>query len=155
MVNNNLSYRKSVGIILLNNKNKIFVGRRIDKFSKAWQMPQGGIDDNENYHDALCRELCEETSITSMEIIDEYPDMLKYDIAENLRPLYWNGLYKGQMQKWFLCRFIGEENEINIQTTEPEFQEWAWHDQKFILANIVSFKREIYEKIFLYWKKYL
>ncbi|MBL6621070.1 MAG: RNA pyrophosphohydrolase [Rickettsiales bacterium] len=155
MQNNDSKYRKCVGALILNKKNKIFAARRIDKFENAWQMPQGGIDDNEDYEDALFREVKEETSISSIEIIAKYPKLLKYDIPDNLRPIFWSGKYRGQIQQWFLCKFIGNDSEININTAMAEFQEWAWQDSEFITANIVDFKRHIYQSLFTYWQNYL
>ncbi len=152
--NNQLKYRKSVGAIIINNSKKIFAARRIDKFENAWQMPQGGIDDNEIYEDALFREVKEETSISSIEIIAKYPKLLKYDIPNNLLPIFWSGKYRGQVQQWFLCKFIGHDSEINIKTDIPEFQEWAWQDADFITANIIDFKKHIYQSLFAYWQDY-
>lgn len=143
----NLPYRKCVGIVLLNKDNKVFTAKRIDTLSDAWQMPQGGIDKEETPREAAIRELEEETSITNIEIISESRNWLSYDLPKNLIPKLWGGKYKGQQQKWFLCKFLGEESEINIKTNIPEFSEWKWTEFKKVPEIIVPFKRELYQNI--------
>ena len=147
MNKNLLPLRVGVGIALLNNKNKIFVGKRIDNPKSFWQMPQGGVDVNENYLDAAKRELKEETSIKSVELIKELDGWLKYNLPENLLGKIWNGKYSGQKQKWFVMKFLGEDNEINVITKVPEFLEWKWIDIDEITSIAVNFKLNIYKKV--------
>ncbi|MBC8294917.1 MAG: RNA pyrophosphohydrolase [Pelagibacterales bacterium] len=147
MNKNLLPLRVGVGIALLNNKNKIFVGKRIDNPKSFWQMPQGGVDVNENYLDAAKRELKEETSIKSVELIKELDGWLKYNLPENLLGKIWNGKYSGQKQKWFVMKFLGEDNEINVKTKVPEFLEWKWIDIDEITSIAVNFKLNIYKKV--------
>ena len=124
--NNQLPLRIGVGIILLNHKNDIFVGKRIDNPTNSWQMPQGGVDKNENFLEAAKRELEEETSIKTIELIKELDGWLKYDLPKNLLGKLWNGKYRGQKQKWFVMKFLGKTDEINVKTKNPEFLEWKW-----------------------------
>ena len=147
MNKNLLPLRVGVGIALLNNKNKIFVGKRIDNPKSFWQMPQGGVDVNENYLDAAKRELKEETSIKSVELIKELDGWLKYNLPENLLGKIWNGKYSGQTQKWFVMKFLGEDNEINVKTKVPEFLEWKWIDIDELTSIAVNFKLNIYKKV--------
>ena len=121
-----LPLRNGVGIAVLNKENKIFVAKRIDNPADFWQMPQGGIDEGENYFDAALRELKEETSIKSVELIKEISKYTTYDLPDRLLGIIWKGKYKGQKQKWFIVKFNGEENEINIKTKHPEFLDWKW-----------------------------
>ena len=143
----NLPYRSGVGIVVLNKENKVFVARRIDNPKNFWQMPQGGVDKNENYLNAALRELEEETSIKSVELIKELDGLITYDLPDHLLGIIWKGRYKGQTQKWFLLRFVGSDNEINIKTKHPEFLEWKWVDLKEITELVVSFKLELYKKV--------
>jgi putative (di)nucleoside polyphosphate hydrolase len=143
----NLPYRSGVGIVVLNKKNKVFVARRIDNPKNFWQMPQGGVDKNENFLNAALRELEEETSIKSVELIKELDGLITYDLPDHLLGVIWKGRYKGQTQKWFLMRFVGSDNEINIKTKYPEFLEWKWVDLKEITELVVSFKLELYKKV--------
>ena len=143
----NLPYRSGVGIVVLNKENKVFVARRIDNPKNFWQMPQGGVDKNENYLNAALRELEEETSIKSVELIKELDGLITYDLPDHLLGVIWKGRYKGQTQKWFLMRFVGSDNEINIKTKYPEFLEWKWVDLKEITELVVSFKLELYKKV--------
>ena len=142
-----LPLRIGVGIILLNKKNKVFVGKRIDNPKNFWQMPQGGIDNNENFFEAAKRELKEETSIKSVKLIKEFNSWLEYELPKNLLGKIWNGKYRGQKQKWFIMKFIGNENEININTKNPEFLEWKWIDYSKLTDIVVDFKFDIYSKI--------
>ncbi len=144
---NILPLRIGVGIALLNSKNKVFVGKRIDNHKNFWQLPQGGVDDNENYLNAAKRELKEETSIKSVELIKELDGWLKYDLPENLIGKVWNGKYGGQKQKWFIMKFLGNDNEININTEHPEFLEWKWIELEKITDFVVDFKLNIYKEI--------
>jgi|TARA_B110000438_G_C15573442_1_gene546410 putative (di)nucleoside polyphosphate hydrolase len=144
---NILPLRIGVGIVLLNDKNKVLVGKRIDNPKNFWQLPQGGVDDNENYLNAAKRELEEETSIKSVELIKELDGWLKYDLPENLIGKIWNGKYGGQKQKWFIMKFLGNDNEININTEHPEFLEWKWIELDKITDFVVDFKLNIYKEI--------
>ena len=143
----NLPLRSGVGIVVLNKENKIFVAKRIDNPKNFWQMPQGGIDKNENYYEAALRELKEETSITSVELIKEISKKYTYILPDNLIGIIWKGKFKGQVQKWFVMRFVGNETEININTKNPEFLDWKWIDVDQLPKIAVNFKLEIYKKI--------
>ena len=136
--------RIGVGIIVLNNKNRVFVGKRKDNPSNQWQMPQGGVNKDENYLTAMKRELMEETSITNVKIIKEINKMYEYELPENLIGIIWKGKYRGQKQKWFITKFLGKNDEININTDYPEFIEWKWVDAKMLPDVIVDFKRNLY-----------
>ena len=142
-----LPLRTGVGIILLNHENKIFVGKRIDNPKNFWQMPQGGVNQNENFLDAAKRELEEETSIKSIELIKELEGWLKYDLPKNLLGKVWKGKYRGQKQKWFIMKFLGENKEINIQTKNPEFLDWKWIESAKLPNVALSFKVYIYKKL--------
>ena len=143
----NLPLRSGVGIIVLNEDNKIFVAKRIDNPKNFWQMPQGGIDEGEDYHKAALRELKEETSIVSVELIQEINEKLTYILPDNLIGIIWRGRFKGQIQKWFVMRFIGNEAEINIHTTKPEFLEWKWINLEDLTKIAVNFKLNVYKKL--------
>ncbi len=143
----NLPLRNGVGIVVLNKENKVFVAKRIDNPKNYWQMPQGGVDMNENFFEAALRELKEETSIKNVSLIKEIDDYLVYDLPEHLLGIIWKGKYKGQKQKWFIMRFNGTDNEININTKKPEFLEWKWVDIKKITSLVVDFKLEVYKKL--------
>ena len=121
-----LPMRNGVGVIVLNNENKVFVGKRKDNPVDRWQMPQGGVDIGESYLSAMKRELYEETSIKSIKILKEINGFFEYELPKNLVGIIWKGRFRGQKQKWFITRFIGNENEINLQTKNPEFIEWKW-----------------------------
>ena len=142
-----LPLRIGVGIILLNNKNNIFVGKRIDNPEKYWQMPQGGVEKNENLFQAAQRELEEETSIKSIELIKEMEEWLTYDLPNNLLGKIWKGKYRGQKQKWFIVRFVGKDEEINVKTKNPEFIDWKWINSSELTNVVVKFKLNIYKKI--------
>ena len=139
-----LPLRIGVGIILLNKKNKVFVGKRIDNQTNSWQMPQGGVDPNENFLQAAKRELEEETGIKNIKIIKEFDKWLEYDLPKNLLGKIWKGKYRGQKQKWFIMKFLGKNEEINIKTKNPEFSEWKWIDPKNLPNVAVNFKVSIY-----------
>ena len=142
-----LPLRNGVGIAVLNKENKIFVAKRIDNPADFWQMPQGGIDEGENYFDAALRELKEETSIKSVELVKEISKYTTYDLPDRLLGIIWKGKYKGQKQKWFIVKFNGEENEINIKTKHPEFLDWKWIDLDMITEVVVDFKLHIYKEL--------
>ena len=142
-----LPLRSGVGIVVLNKKNKIFVAKRIDNPGDFWQMPQGGIDLGEDYLTAALRELEEETSIKKVKLIKEINETLTYELPENLLGKIWKGRYKGQQQKWFLMRYLGNDDEINIKTLKPEFLEWKWIDIDMITDVVVDFKLDVYKKL--------
>ena len=142
-----LPLRKGVGIVVLNKENKIFVAKRIDNPKNFWQMPQGGVDKNEDYLSAAFRELKEETSIQSVELIKEIDDMTSYELPDHLLGIIWKGRYRGQKQKWFLMKFNGKESEINLNTTHPEFLDWKWIEINKITELVVKFKLNVYKKI--------
>ena len=143
----NLPLRNGVGIIVLNKKNKIFVARRIDNPRKFWQMPQGGIDEGEDYLSAAYRELKEETSITKVELIKELDGFTTYELPNDLVCIICKGKYRGQKQKWFIMKFTGEDKEINIQTQKPEFLEWKWIDLEILTEVVVNFKLHVYKEL--------
>ena len=143
-----LPLRLGVGIALINNKNKVFVGKRIDNPVNFWQMPQGGIDKNESYLKAARRELFEETSIKTVKVLKELNEWLAYDLPKNLLGKIWNGKYRGQKQKWFIMKFLGKNEEININTQDPEFLEWKWIEFENLPKVAVSFKADVYKKIY-------
>ncbi len=140
----NLPLRSGVGIIVLNDNDQVFVAKRIDNPKNFWQMPQGGIDKNENYYEAALRELKEETSITSVKLIKEIDKKYTYILPDNLIGIIWKGKFKGQIQKWFIMRFVGNDSEININTKKPEFLEWKWLNVDELPKIAVNFKRDIY-----------
>ena len=143
----NLPLRIGVGIVLLNNENKVFVAKRIDNPKNFWQMPQGGIDKDEDFLSAAYRELEEETSIKSVELIKQLNGILTYELPDHLLGIIWKGKYRGQKQKWFLMRFIGNENEINVKTKKPEFLYWKWLEIEKITDTVVDFKLDVYKQI--------
>ena len=142
-----LPMRNGVGVIVLNNENKIFVGKRKDNPVDRWQMPQGGVDIGESYLSAMKRELYEETSIKSIEILKEINGFFEYELPKNLVGIIWKGKFRGQKQKWFITRFIGNENEINLQTKNPEFIEWKWIIPDDLPKTIVDFKKKMYVEL--------
>ena len=142
-----LPLRKGVGIVLLNNENKVFVAKRIDNPKNFWQMPQGGVDGGENYYEAALRELKEETSVASVELIQEIDKKLTYILPNHLIRIVWRGRFKGQTQKWFVMRFIGNESEININTKNPEFLDWKWIDLEDLTKIAVNFKLDVYKNL--------
>jgi len=144
MIENKLPLRIGVGIILINNENKIFVGKRKDNPVDKWQMPQGGVNDGEDYVAAMERELFEETSIKNFKIIKEIEHMYEYELPENLIGIIWKGKFRGQKQRWYINRFLGEDNEINLKTKHPEFIEWKWIKPNKLPEVIVDFKRNLY-----------
>ena len=144
---NELPLRLGVGIVLLNQKNEIFVGKRIDNPKNSWQMPQGGVDQNEDLFHAAKRELEEETSVRSVKLIKELDEWLTYDLPENLLGKIWGGKYRGQKQKWFIMKFMGKNEEINIKTKDPEFLDWKWIKSLDLPNVAVKFKVDIYKKL--------
>lgn len=156
MKNDNL-YRPCVGIMLFNSKREIFTAKRIDYDSSAWQMPQGGIEALEEPKEAVIRELFEETSITNqnIEYVSELEKWLYYDIPRDIISRLWNGKFKGQKQKWFLYRYIGKNNQINIDTESPEFCSWKWTPVDSLVESIVPFKKEVYKEVVKNFRKYL
>lgn len=143
----NLPYRSGVGIMLINKNGNIFVAKRIDTKAEAWQMPQGGIDDGEDAKTACLREMLEEIGTNKAEIIGESTDWYSYDLPDNLIPSIWGGKFRGQRQKWFALRFLGEDADINIATEHPEFCEWQWAEPNTLPDLIVPFKRELYRNL--------
>ena len=143
----NLPLRSGVGIVVLNKENKVFVAKRIDNPKNFWQMPQGGVDEGEDFLKAAYRELEEETSIKNVELIKELDGTITYELPDRLLGLIWKGKYRGQKQKWFLMRFIGVDNEINIKTKHPEFLEWKWVDLDKITDLVVDFKLHVYKEV--------
>ena len=144
MIEQRLPLRTGVGIIVLNKQNKIFVGKRKDNPGDKWQMPQGGVDEGEDYITAMKRELFEETSIQNIKIIKEIDKIFQYELPENLVGIIWKGKYRGQKQKWFITRFLGEEKEINLNTKHAEFIDWKWIEPKLLPKVIVNFKKDLY-----------
>ena len=142
-----LPLRCGVGIIVLNNDNKVFVAKRIDNPKNFWQMPQGGVDEGEDFLKAAYRELNEETSIKSVELIKELEGTITYELPNHLLGIIWKGKYRGQKQKWFLMRFNGEDKEINIKTKNPEFLDWKWIELDQITEVVVDFKLHVYKEI--------
>jgi len=148
-----LPLRIGVGIVLLNNKNEIFVAKRIDNPKNFWQMPQGGVDNKEKYLKAALRELKEETSITSVELIKEIDEWYTYELPEYLLGKIWKGKFRGQKQKWFIMKFLGNENEIKLNTKNPEFFEWKWIKINELTNVVIKFKFDVYKKIYKELKK--
>lgn len=146
---NKLPYRSNVGIMMVNEKGFVFVGQRLDNNQNAWQMPQGGIDAGEDPETAAYRELLEETGVKKQDIrfLASSSQWLSYDLPEDLIPILWNGKFRGQKQKWFLFKFLGEDGDINIATEHPEFSKWKWISKENLLKEIVPFKKSVYENV--------
>ena len=153
MKHKDLPLRTGVGIAVLNSKNKVFVGKRKDNPFDKWQMPQGGVDSDEPLLQAMKRELLEETSIKNIKVLKEFDQWLEYELPENLIGKIWKGKYRGQRQKWFIVKFLGDDNEINIKTNNAEFMEWKWIDVNLLPDLIVIFKKHVYEKVLIELKK--
>ena len=146
---NKLPYRSNVGIMMVNEKGYVFVGQRLDNNQNAWQMPQGGIDAGEDPETAAYRELLEETGVKKQDLqfVASSSQWLSYDLPEDLIPILWNGKFRGQKQKWFLFKFLGEDRNINIETEHPEFSKWKWISKENLLKEIVPFKKSVYENV--------
>lgn len=146
---NKLPYRSNVGIMMVNEKGYVFVGQRLDNNQNAWQMPQGGIDAGEDPETAAYRELLEETGVKKQDVrlVASSSQWLSYDLPEDLIPILWNGKFRGQKQKWFLFKFLGEDGDINIATEHPEFSKWKWISKENLLKEIVPFKKSVYENV--------
>ena len=142
-----LPLRIGVGIVVLNSDNKVFVGKRKDNPVDKWQMPQGGVDPGETLLQAMKRELIEETSIKNIEVLKELDYWLEYELPKDLLGVIWQGKYRGQKQKWFVVKFFGLDNEINLNTKKPEFIEWKWLDISKLPDVIVDFKKNVYKKL--------
>ncbi|WP_353332353.1 RNA pyrophosphohydrolase [Phaeobacter sp. NW0010-22] len=152
-----LPYRPCVGLMLMNAQGKIFVGQRNDRHADAWQMPQGGVDEGEAPQDAALRELWEETGVTSdlVEVVTETAGWLPYDLPHDIVPVIWKGRYRGQEQKWFLLRFNGADDQVNIATEYPEFTRWKWQEPDQLIAEIVPFKRDVYAAVLAEFSEHL
>ena len=151
-----LPYRPCVGVMLMNADGHVFVAQRGDRDTDAWQMPQGGVDEGEDYRDAALRELEEETSVPrdAVSVVAETDDMVRYDLPHELVPNIWKGRYRGQEQKWFLLRLEGPDSLINIDTDHPEFTAWRWVPLDQVVPHIVEFKRSVYQQVVAAFAKY-
>tara|TARA_B100000579_G_scaffold352350_1_gene306711 strand:+ start:169 stop:639 length:471 start_codon:yes stop_codon:yes gene_type:complete len=155
MTKKKLPLRIGVGVVVLNNKNQVFVGKRKDNPVDKWQMPQGGVNGKESFLSAMKRELEEETNIKSIEILKVLNGWFEYELPENLLGIIWKGKFRGQKQKWFIVKFIGEEKEINLKTKHPEFIEWKWVEMNELPEIIVDFKKKVYKKILIELKRFI
>ena len=155
MCPNKLPMRSGVGVIILNKENKVFVGKRKDNPVDNWQMPQGGVDKNEDFISAMRRELFEETSIRNIKILKELDGFFEYELPKNLLGIIWKGKFRGQRQKWFIARFSGEDEEINLNTKNPEFIEWKWVLPDELPKIIVDFKKELYLNLLRNLKEFI
>ncbi len=150
-----LPLRSGVGVVILNNENKIFVGKRKDNPVDKWQMPQGGVDIGEDYLTAMKRELFEETSIISIQVLKEIEGYFEYQLPKNLLGIIWKGKFRGQKQKWFIAKFTGDEKEINLNTKYPEFIEWKWVMPEELPVIIVDFKKAMYIELLKVIRKFI
>lgn len=150
-------YRSGVGIVIINGDKKIFVGKRIDNHSDAWQMPQGGLDAGEDEDDAMLRELKEETGIVEdcVALIKKSNRYHYYNLPYKLQKKFWGGKYLGQKQRWYLIKFLGDDSAINVKTEDPEFSEWKWVTKEEVVGSIVPFKREMYEDVLQEFEEFL
>ena len=155
MIEKKLPLRIGVGAIVLNSENKIFVGKRADNPIDKWQMPQGGVNKGEDFISAMKRELNEETSIQNIKILRQIDQWFEYELPKNLLGIIWKGKFRGQKQKWFVVRFIGNESEINLKTKHPEFIEWKWIEVDDLTKVIVDFKKDVYKKLVVELKKFI
>ena len=142
-----LPYRHGVGVFLLNKKKKLWIGKRINAQNDFWQMPQGGIDTKESELNAMMRELKEEIGTNNVEVLMRSDQLYQYELPKNLISKVWSGKYKGQIQRWFACSFLGEDREIKLDYYKPEFKDWKWVDPIYILEKVIPFKRKMYKKI--------
>ena len=147
MINQQLPMRLGVGIIILNKNNQVFVGKRKDNAGDRWQMPQGGVENGEDFLSAMKRELYEETSIENIKIIKEIEQFYEYELPKNLVGIIWKGKFRGQKQKWFITKFTDNEDKINLKTKHPEFIEWKWINVEMLPEVIVEFKKDLYTKL--------
>ena len=147
IISKKLPLRTGVGIVVLNKNDQVFVAKRIDNSKNFWQMPQGGVDKNEDYLAAAYRELEEETSIKNVDLVGELDGLISYELPKHLLGIIWKGKYRGQEQKWFVVRFLGNDSEININTDHPEFCEWKWVELENITDLVVDFKLHVYEDV--------
>ena len=150
----NLSYRKGVGIFLLNKKKDVWVGKRIDNKNNFWQLPQGGVEENESYEVAMLRELKEEIGTNNVKILGSNKGFLRYTIPDSLIAKIWDGKFKGQSQKWFVCEFLDEDSKINLNFHKPEFCEWRWIKPELLTKVVIPFKKKLYEEILKAFKDY-
>ena len=150
-----LPMRNGVGVIILNKFNKVFVGKRKDNPTNKWQMPQGGVNDGEDYITAMKRELFEETSIKNIKVLKEIEGFFEYELPKNLIGIIWKGKFRGQKQKWYIVKFLGNDEEINLNTKHPEFIEWKWINYNLLTDVIVDFKKEVYEELKIELKNFI
>tara|TARA_B100000242_G_C42917484_1_gene425420 strand:+ start:333 stop:803 length:471 start_codon:yes stop_codon:yes gene_type:complete len=155
MTEKKLPMRNGVGVIIFNKNKKIFVGKRKDNPVDKWQMPQGGVDDGEDYFSAMKRELEEETSIINIKILKELEGFFEYELPKNLIGIIWKGRFRGQKQKWFIAEYLGEDSEINLNTKNPEFIEWKWISPNELPNVIVDFKKNMYNKLLIKIKEFI
>ena len=155
MKEKNLPLRTGVGVAVLNQNNKVFVGKRIDNPIYKWQMPQGGVDPGETFTSAMKRELLEETNIKNIKILKELDYWLEYELPTDLVGIIWKGKYRGQKQKWFIARFLGKDNEVNLNTKKPEFIDWKWLNIEELPNVIVDFKKDVYKKLLKELKNFI
>ena len=155
MTDKKLPMRNGVGVIIFNKNKKIFVGKRKDNPVDKWQMPQGGVDEGEDYFSAMKRELKEETSIINVKILKELEGFFEYELPKNLIGIIWKGQFRGQKQKWFIAEYLGEDSEINLNTKNPEFIEWKWISPDELPKVIVDFKKNMYNKLLIKIKEFI
>ena len=155
MIKHTLHLRKGVGVVVLNHENKVFVGKRRDNPNDKWQMPQGGVDQGESFITAMKRELFEETNIQSIKVVKEIDGFFEYELPKELVGIIWKGKYRGQKQKWFIVKFIGDEDEINLKTKNPEFVEWKWIFPDELPTVIVKFKKDMYIELLKSIKQFI
>jgi putative (di)nucleoside polyphosphate hydrolase len=151
------TYRPAAGIMLVNNEGKVWVGQRLDSKLEAWQMPQGGLDPGEDPQEGALRELEEETGISRalVEVVARCPHELTYDLPEDLIGVVWKEKWRGQRQTWFLARFLGRDEDVNLETDSPEFRAWRWAGVDELPTMIVPFKKQLYEDVIAAFRSYL